>query len=218
MKNSTIYIGLGVAALAVVGFFVYRKTQGSAEDMETRSAESDSEMNTPTSATPPRETPPPNSPRTYAPPATTTSAPSTTSSATSQDVLFLAYGISQKDYDKMLAKKTKTEQEADAAQLPQNTKLEVVGKALRDYASSNGISFEGFTKAFIAKNPAAAVTPSAPARRDCRAEADAATASMPRILRGAAKLAYIAKCKREGGEAFAFAFAMDDEQYDMLNY
>ena len=217
MKNSTIYIGLGVAALAVVGFFVYRKTQGSADDMETRGAELDSETNTPTSIASGRPTPSSTAVSTPTAP-TTTSAPPVTSSAASQDVLFLAYGISQKDYDKMLAKKTKTEQEADAAQLPQATKQEVVRKALAEFASSNGISFDGFKAAFIAKNPAAVGTPSAPARRDCRAEADAATASMPRILRGAAKLAYIAKCKREGGEAFAFAFAMDDEQYDMLNY
>lgn len=214
MKNKALYIGLGVAALAVVGFFVYRKRQGSAEDMDTRSAELDSDATTTPSSTPPKASP--SSTAASAPTATTTSAPSTTSSAASQDVLFLAYGISQKDYDKMLQKKTKTEQEADAAQLPQATKLEVVGKALREFASSNGISFEGFTKAFIAKNPSAA--PSAPARRDCRAEAEAKFNNMPRAIREALRRAYIAKCKKEGGEAFAFAFAMDDEQYDMLNY
>jgi len=134
-------------------------------------------------------------------------------------VLFLAYGITQKNYDKMIAQKTKIEQEADAAQLPQDARAMVVKKSLLDFASKNNISVDGFQAAFMAKNPAAAPTaPSAPStstRRDCSDEADA------RGLKRLARAAYITKCRLEGGAAFdggdAFAFSFADETYDIFS-
>lgn len=229
MKNNAIYIGLGVVALAAVGFFVYRRNQDSAEDMETRSAELGSAMGTSTpsrgqglgsAAAPPTQTPSSTGVSTSKTP------PTSAAPAASNDVLFLAYGISQKDYDKMIAQKTKIEQEATAAQLPQDVQLQVVKKSLADFASQNNISLNGFGAAFAAKNPTAPTTPttpsapSAPTRRDCSAEADAAVAGVPRILRGAKRLAYIVKCRAEGGsfdggDEFAFSFA--DDTYDVFS-
>jgi cytoskeletal protein RodZ len=208
MKNNAIYIGLGVVALAAVGFFVYRRNQGSAEDMETRAAELDSEMETP------RQTP--SSTGVSTPKTPPTSSAPATSSAASNDVLFLAYGISQKDYDKMVAQKTKIEKEADAAQLPNATKLEVVGKSLIDFASKNNISIEGFQKAFISKNPAAAASaPSAPSRRDCSDEADA------KGLKGLKRAGFMLACRAQGGAKFdggdAFAFSYADDTYDLFS-
>ena len=231
MKNKALYIGLGVAALAVVGFFAFRKKQGSAEDMETRSADVDSEMDETQAAKPakgqalsslakPAKATAPTSVSTPKAP-TTATAPA----ASSNDVLFLAYGISQKDYDKMIAQKDKISKEADDAQLPAEIKNKVVRDSLISFSLKNNISFKGFKRAFIAKNPSE-TTPDegvadAPTRRDCRAEAEAAVANTPRILRAAKKLALIAKCKAEGGFAadggdeFAFSFA--DDTYDVFS-
>ncbi len=120
----------------------------------------------------------------------------------------------------MLAQKTKIEQEADAAQLPSATKLEVVTKSLADFAASNGISLEGFKTAFIAKNPNQTVPVAPPPpQRNCRAEAEAKFANAPRILRNKLIDVYIAKCRGEGGafnggDAFAFSFA--DDTYDLF--
>jgi hypothetical protein len=131
-------------------------------------------------------------------------------------VLFLAYGITQKNYDKMIAQKTKIEQEADAAQLPQDARAMVVKKSLLDFASKNNISVDGFQAAFMAKNPTA--TPSAPStstRRDCSDEADA------RGLKRLTRAAYITRCRLEGGAPFdggdAFAFSFADDTYDLFS-
>jgi len=43
MKNKNLYIGLGVAALAVIGYMMYSKKKGATTDATTKSAEANSE-------------------------------------------------------------------------------------------------------------------------------------------------------------------------------
>ena len=62
--------------------------------------------------------------------------------------------------------------------------------------------------------PNSAASTASATTRNCAAEAREATKKLPFALRGAAKIAYIEKCKSEGGQGFAFAFT--DETYDML--
>jgi hypothetical protein len=236
MKNKALYIGLGVAALAVVGFFAFRKKQGSAEDMETRSADVDSEMDETEAAKPakgqalsslakPAKATAPTSVST--PKAPTTSAAPAASSSTPTDVLFLAYGITQKDYEKMDAERSRLLKEIETLGIDKREGYKIMLKGLGDFATKNNISSEGFAKARAAKTDSAPVITSIPQaaeatpRRDCRAEAEAAVAGTPRIFRTAKKLALIAKCKAEGGFAadggdeFAFSFA--DDTYDVFS-
>jgi hypothetical protein len=241
MKNKALYIGLGVAALAVVGFFAFRKKQGSAEDMETRSADVDSETDETEAAKPakgqalsslakPAKATAPTSVST--PKAPTTSAAPAASSSTSNDILFLAYGITQKDYEKMDAERERLKKELEALGIKKMVRLRVLLKGLSDFAIKNNISAEGYSKARAAKTgeqggggsiveTASTTTDVSTPRRDCRAEAEAAVANTPRILRAAKKLALIAKCKAEGGFAadggdeFAFSFA--DDTYDVFS-
>jgi len=43
MKNKNLYIGLGVAALAVIGYMVYSKKKGATTDATTKSADAPEE-------------------------------------------------------------------------------------------------------------------------------------------------------------------------------
>jgi hypothetical protein len=207
MKNKALYIGLGVAALAVVGFLAFGKKQGSADDMATKSADVDSEMDEmdekqaskpakgtalsslakPAKATAPsKEVSTPKVPTATTTPIAAATAPSTAS----KDILFLAYGISQADYDKMEAEQAKRSAEIKAANLPKFKRFKVMIRLMGEFARNNNINYEAYRNARKAKLSRQAAAASA---------ANVATASTP---------------QEEAGDGFAFSFA--DDTYDIF--
>ena len=181
MKNKTLYIGLGIAALAVLGFVFLRKknteetSEGSDESGKSASTvetASDSDL-------------------------AEVEAEVAEAKAAEEELASLEKQPSTPETE---AKKKKLREKLArfGSRTRENTR---VGRILRDVGKKTNSNIKEMGKN-IAK------------RRQCRKEADDKFGFPLKLKKIKEKRDYIEKCKKEGGEGFAFSYT--EETYDLF--
>lgn len=146
-KKLITQIAIGAGALILV-YLLYKKFM--AKPAETKSAETDETLtDSATSASTEAATPTKEN-KNFKQASLTTITGSDAISIGGSDKLFMKFGISQADYDKMMDKRREIKKSLSGIQDVQQRKTEAA-KQLKAFADANNISYGAFTKAMKAK-------------------------------------------------------------------
>ena len=175
MKNNAIYIGLGVAAVAVIGFlFLRKKNEESGDEKSASVMEDATEAELVTAET------------------------EVVEAQAAEEELAMLEQQPPSPENETKKKRLREKLARFGGRVRENTR---VGRILRDVGKKTNSNIKE-----MAQNIAQ--------RRQCRKEADNKFGFPLKLKKIKEKRDYIEKCKKEGGEGFAFSYF--DETYDLF--